>query len=183
MMHLLTYQILLRIHQSILEIVARDGSITYHNAITEAHPEAVQVSDRFHILKNLTNYASDVLKKKLKNSVKIPVDESKCEETCTQQDNIPQSNINRKLTIKEKYERVLQYKADGNSKSWICSQLNMDVRTYDKLIRLSEEEKQKKFKKQATIIHEEKIQRKMNDINEVRELKKLGLSNYELLEK
>ncbi|WP_255449493.1 transposase [Bacillus sp. AR18-7] len=96
------------------------------------------------------------------------MDESKCEETCTQQDNIPQSNINRKLTIKEKYERVLQYKADGNSKSWICSQLNMDVRTYDKLIRLSEEEK---------------IQRKMNDINELRELKKLGLSNYELLEK
>ncbi|GAB6462674.1 MULTISPECIES: transposase [Bacillus] len=182
-MHLLTYQTLLRIHQSILEIVARDGSITYHNAITEAHPETVQVSDRFHILKNLTDYAFDVLKKELKNSVKIPVDESKFEETCTQQDNIPQSNINRKLTIKEKYERVLQYKADGNSKSWICSQLNMDVRTYDKLIRLSEEEKQKKFKKQVTIIHEEKIQRKMNDINEVRELKKLGLSNYELLEK
>ncbi|WP_370458142.1 transposase [Bacillus sp. AR18-7] len=48
-MHLLTYRNLLRIHRSILEIVARDGSITYHNAITEAHPEAVQVSDRFHI--------------------------------------------------------------------------------------------------------------------------------------
>ncbi|BCC85419.1 transposase [Bacillus cereus] len=144
-MHLLTYRNLLRIHRSILEIVARGGSITYHNAITEAHPEAVQVSDRFHILKNLTDYASDVLKKELKNSVKIPVDESKCEETCTQQYNIPQSNINRKLTIKEKCERTLQYKADGNSKSWICSQLNMDVRTYDKLIRLSEEEKQKRF--------------------------------------
>ncbi|MGG3759354.1 transposase [Bacillus anthracis] len=111
------------------------------------------------------------------------MDESKFEETCTQQDNIPQSNINRKLTIKEKYELALQYKADRDSKSWICSQLNMDVQTYDKLIRLSEEEKQKKFKKQATIIHEEKVQRKMNHINEVRELKKLGLSNYELLEK
>ncbi|WP_420042285.1 transposase [Bacillus thuringiensis] len=61
-MHLLTYRNLLRIHRSILEIVARDGSITYHNAITEAYPEAVQVSDRFHILKNLTDYASDVLK-------------------------------------------------------------------------------------------------------------------------
>ncbi|MDM5258307.1 MULTISPECIES: transposase [Bacillus cereus group] len=64
-MHSLTYQTLLRIHRSILEIVAKDGSITYHNAITEAHPEAVQVSDRFHILKNLTDYASDVLKKEL----------------------------------------------------------------------------------------------------------------------
>uniref|UniRef100_UPI0021017159 transposase n=1 Tax=Bacillus sp. S1-R5C1-FB TaxID=1973491 RepID=UPI0021017159 len=104
--HSLTYQILLRIQRSILEIVARDGSIAYHNAITEAHPEAVQVSDRFHILKNLTDYASDVLTKKLKNSVKIPVDGSNCEETCTQQANIPQSNTKLKLTIKEKYERV-----------------------------------------------------------------------------
>lgn len=163
-----------------LEIVARDGSITYHNAITEAHPEAVQVSDRFHIFKNLTEYASDVLKKELKNSVTIPVDEPRCEVTCIQQEDIPQSNINRKLTLEEKYERALQYQADGKRKSWICPQLNMDIRTYDKLINLQEEEKQTKFKKQATIIHEEKVQKKMNDVNEVRELKKLGLSNMEI---
>ena len=33
-----------------LKVVSRDGSITYRNAITKAHPEAVQVSDRFHLL-------------------------------------------------------------------------------------------------------------------------------------
>ncbi len=163
-----------------LQVVSRDGSITYHNAITEAHPEAVQVSDRFHIFKNLTKYASDILKKELKNSVTIPVDDPKCEVICTQQDDISQNNINRKLTLEEKWERALQYQADGKSKSWICTQLNMDIRTYDKLISQSEEEKQKKFKKKTTIIHEEKIQKKMKDVNEARELKKLGLSNREI---
>ena len=34
-----------------LNVVSRDGSITYRSAISDAH--AVQVSDRFHLLKNL----------------------------------------------------------------------------------------------------------------------------------
>lgn len=37
-----------------LEVVSRDGSITYKNAIKSAHPKSKQVSDRFHLLKNLT---------------------------------------------------------------------------------------------------------------------------------
>ena len=34
-----------------LNVVSRDGSITYRRAISDA--DAVQVSDRFHLLKNL----------------------------------------------------------------------------------------------------------------------------------
>lgn len=49
-----------------IKIVSRDGSITYHNAISDSHPEAIQISDRFHLLKNLTQYALDYLKKELK---------------------------------------------------------------------------------------------------------------------
>ena len=37
-----------------IEIVSRDGSQVYASAITEAHSGAVQISDRFHILKNLS---------------------------------------------------------------------------------------------------------------------------------
>ena len=40
-----------------LEIVSRDGSITYKKAISDAHENAIQISDRFHLLKNLTEYA------------------------------------------------------------------------------------------------------------------------------
>lgn len=37
-----------------LKVVSRDGSHTYSSAITDAHPNAIQISDRFHLLKNLS---------------------------------------------------------------------------------------------------------------------------------
>ena len=38
-----------------IEIVSRDGSTIYASAIKDAHPDAMQVSDRFHIFKGLTD--------------------------------------------------------------------------------------------------------------------------------
>ena len=38
-------------------VVSRDGSMTYAGAISAAHPGAVQVSDRFHLIKGLTDAA------------------------------------------------------------------------------------------------------------------------------
>jgi transposase len=38
-----------------IEIVCRGGSTLYANAISKAHPEALQVSDRFHLCKGLTD--------------------------------------------------------------------------------------------------------------------------------
>lgn len=38
-----------------IEVVSRDGSIRYAKAIREALPEAMQVSDRFHLVKNLVD--------------------------------------------------------------------------------------------------------------------------------
>lgn len=40
-----------------IKIVSRDGSQLYAKAIRTAHPEAMQVSDRFHIFKGLTDAA------------------------------------------------------------------------------------------------------------------------------
>lgn len=48
-----------------IEIVSRDGSATYASAVANAHPDAMQVSDRFHIFKGLTDalrqYVSSML--------------------------------------------------------------------------------------------------------------------------
>lgn len=43
-----------------IEIISRDGSITYNKAIKDAHPKSIQISDRFHILKNLTDYCKNI---------------------------------------------------------------------------------------------------------------------------
>ena len=40
-----------------LEIVSRDGSMSYNSSIKQADRAIVQVSDRFHLLKGLTDAA------------------------------------------------------------------------------------------------------------------------------
>ena len=80
-----------------LRIISRDGSVTYNNAITGAHPEALQISDRFHLLKNLTSYVTEYLKKRLKPQVSIQSVSQEIKEVET----IKQANENRKLTLKE----------------------------------------------------------------------------------
>ena len=37
-----------------IQVVSRDGASTYSSAAVDSHPEAVQVSDRFHLIKGLS---------------------------------------------------------------------------------------------------------------------------------
>lgn len=54
-----------------LSIVCRDGSLTYKDAIDKAHPDIIQVSDKFHLLKNLTDYCCKYMKSIMKNNIEI----------------------------------------------------------------------------------------------------------------
>ena len=96
-----------------LRVVSRDGSITYRNAISEAHPEAIQVSDRFHLYKNLTNYAIEYLKKQLKIVVQVVADALEIKSTKIE---LNQANENRKLTLEEKYQKILLLQVAGNKR-------------------------------------------------------------------
>ena len=44
-----------------IEVISRDRSKTYKSAIEQAAPEAVQVADRFHLVKNLSEYLEQAL--------------------------------------------------------------------------------------------------------------------------
>ena len=83
-----------------LEIISRDGGIMYKSSSNKAHPEAKQVSDRFHVLKNLTEHATDALKRILKNQIKIS-DETAKEET---------SKIKKKYDYETKWDLILKVK-------------------------------------------------------------------------
>ena len=83
-----------------IDLVSRDGSLTYHNAVTDAFPMAVQVSDRFHLLKNLTDYAKGYLKKELQANVKVLIEE----EIAPNAVPATRANENRRLTLQRKYE-------------------------------------------------------------------------------
>ena len=54
-----------------LKVVSRDGSPTYAAAITQADPEIMQISDRFHLLKGLTEACKCVIQGLFKANVMI----------------------------------------------------------------------------------------------------------------
>lgn len=105
-----------------LEVVSRDGSITYKNAIDAVHPKAVQISDRFHLLKNLTKYAMEYLKKKLNVQIAIPSGENAvlCEDKSII---LSKANENRKLTAAEKYDKITKLRQLGYTKTQMCGKL------------------------------------------------------------
>ena len=46
-----------------IEVVVRDGSLSFKSAIETAHPNAVQVNDRFHMIKNLVKAIKKALQR------------------------------------------------------------------------------------------------------------------------
>ncbi len=166
-----------------LQIFSRDGSIIYRNAINQAHQNNLQVSDRFHIFKTLTTYASDGLRKALKSKVSLVTGSPKLD--IKQEEDLVQdfSSINHKLTFEEKSKQALQYLNQGKTKSWICQNLKMDSRTLNKLINLSETERNQFFQTNADKHRQERREKKESQIKEVRDLFQRGLNYTEIARK
>lgn len=83
-----------------IEVISRDGGIMYKSASHKAHSKAMQVSDRFHVLKNLTDYAKDALKRILKKQIKIEDTEAE----------VTKSEIHKKYIFKSKWDLILKVK-------------------------------------------------------------------------
>ena len=126
------------------------------------------MSDRFRIFKNLTSYATDVLKRELKN--KIPL---KSSPMMIQSYSVPQlDTMNRQLTFEQKSKKALELISKGENKTSVSKQLNMDIRTLNKLLNMTEDELEQLFHTKVMDDRNEKQVRKMKQVNEVRQLKK-----------
>lgn len=55
-----------------LEIISRDGAMAYSSAARNAHPSAIQVSDRFHLLKNLSDAVEKYMYRLFPSRLVIP---------------------------------------------------------------------------------------------------------------
>lgn len=66
-----------------LEVVSRDGSVSYNSAIKKANETIIQVSDRFHLLKGLTDAAKRVITSHVTSNIGVPVSASHYEGTET----------------------------------------------------------------------------------------------------
>ena len=57
-----------------IRVVSRDGSTLYAKAISTAHPDAIQVSDRFHLVKGLTEAAGQYIRRIIASRIRVESD-------------------------------------------------------------------------------------------------------------
>lgn len=125
----------------------RDGSQSYAKAIFQSHPNAVQISDYFHLVKNLCDYLKDYLFRKLPKLIEI--DGFFCDGKIL---------IDEKLTkTKDKYSTewelaqiIKKMYNDGNSYHSIGKSLNLQQREIKKYLESTKKqfEKSKSAKEQ-----------------------------------
>ncbi|WP_330997979.1 transposase [Pectinatus sottacetonis] len=155
-----------------IQVVSRDGSLTYNNAIAKTHPEAVQVSDRFHLLKNLTDYCKDFLMKYF--SSKIIIETNSVKKVAFKEKGLQLPNC--LLTLEAKMEKANKLLQDGLNKHQICQQLSLEFPLLNKLRKMTEYERVMYFKNSRQIKHEEKTAHKRLLIDEVIKLHNMGHS-------
>ena len=124
-----------------LKIVTRDGSQVYRSAITKANPDIIQVADRFHLEKNVSEAIASELKSKLPEKIIINKNIEKVEEEkeVKQREKLKtdasRENYDRKnkvfIEVKQKYKQ-------GYSISKIANEMNLDRHTVSKYIQLDD---------------------------------------------
>ena len=127
-----------------LKVVSRDGSPTYAAAISSANPEILQVSDRFHLLKGLTEACRYILQGLFKANIAIQKPEGPAGKTSeynssywekgTKKDapeRIHEKNLARKT---EAVEEIRRLSAEGRGISEIVRETGKSYATVKKYL-------------------------------------------------
>lgn len=113
-----------------LEVISRDGARTYSSASTNSHPEAIQVSDRFHLLKNLSEAAENYMRRLFSSRLVIPA-------TIATQNKEMQALYD----TRNRRERILyaqQKRKEGYTKTDIALLLHSSITTISKYLAIVE---------------------------------------------
>ena len=120
-----------------IEIVSRDRASLYAEAIDRAAPHAIQVADRWHLLRNLSEALTGVLaphhrimteaaRAMSKRPVASPIKRSTAEPIPTRAMSAKQGRRDRRLS---RYESVVEQVRNGLSQAEISCRLGIDRRT------------------------------------------------------
>lgn len=123
-----------------VQIVTRDGALSYSKAIREANPDVVQVNDRFHILCNLTDGVKQFLMRTLPCVIDLGEDTEQKEEP--NKDREParnQSGKEESMTSREQKQKqidpVREDYASGKCISKIVEERKLSRNTVRKYVR------------------------------------------------
>lgn len=120
-----------------VETVTRDFSLTYKNSIQSALPNAKQIVDRWHILKNLTDDLCEYLKRTISDRIKLIRDKEikNSKEVLTKRQQNKIDTANRKWEIIKEAKKLLE---KGNTKTYIATKLGITRVTLNTYLSLKE---------------------------------------------
>lgn len=154
-----------------IEIVSRDGSFSFKLSIEKAHPNAIQVSDRFHLVKNLIDSIKKSLQKLIIGRIEIPL---------TSEEAKQRYEYLLGLTRREKIIEAKRMRKNGESFDKIAKQLQISITTASKYAKMDESEIPEEHISTREQEHINAVNKVKSKVEKVKSLKEQGLSVREI---
>ena len=149
-----------------IEVISRDGAITYSSAATNSHSDAIQISDRFHLIKGLSEVICKYILREFPARVEIPLTESVTDEM-----KALYNSANRSLRIKFAHEK----RREGLTVSDIALLLHSSPKTIRKYLAIPEDQIPESKEISRERQHQLTVKQKEQEIEEAR---KMALAGY-----
>lgn len=148
-----------------LEIVSRDGSIMYASATQSSHSDAIQISDRFHLIKGLSEVINKYIIRKFPARIEIPLTS-----TVSEKRKLLYNRANRSLRIKFAHQKH----KEGLSIPDIAFLLHSSITTIRKYLAIPEDEipEDKMIAREKQ--HQLALQQKAKEIDEIKKMAQDG---------
>ncbi len=147
-------------------MVSRDGSWTYNKAIYNANDSIKQISDRFHLIKNMTEKCCEVIAKNLANRIQVTITEKHLDEYA---EFLMMSKDEKIQLIKEKHSK-------GMGRMQLATKYHLGLKTVDAYL----ESKQNKNIVSREQDHINFINKLKSKVSQCLELRKSGKSIREI---
>lgn len=148
-----------------IQVVSRDGASIYSSAATDSHPTAIQVSDRFHLIKGLSEAISRYVIREFPARVEIPLAEPVSDEMAALY-----NTANRPLRIRFAHKK----RKEGLTVSDIALLLHSSPTTIRKYLAIPNEEIPESRPIYRERQHQLALQQKQQEVDEARKLAREG---------
>ena len=144
-----------------IRMVSRDGAMTYSSAASQAHPEAIQIRDRFHLIKTLSEAVQKYIIREFPSRVEIPAGKEISEEMRALYD-----TSNRAQRIRFTHQK----RKEGFTISEISLLLHSSPTTITKYLKIPPDELPEDKKIVREREHQQALEKKQRDVDEARKL-------------
>ena len=148
-----------------IQVVSRDGASTYSSAATKAHPDAIQISDRFHLVKGLSEAMNKYMIREFPARVEIPATEAISEEM-----KALYNTSNRSLRIRFAHKK----RKEGLTVADIALLLHSCPTTVRKYLAIPEEEIPDDQMISRERQHQSAVKQKQQEVDEARRFAQAG---------